>query len=114
MTESGKKTDNESTAPNFFFSLGMQKDQRYEFARMQIELGKITEFNQIFKFVPKTVVAGDLGIARVSFNKRLNKVEKFTFEDVIAIGRFLGLEDMMPSYKMVHLQYIAQKKKKKK
>ena len=114
MTHSGKKGDKESEYTNFFFSLKMEKDQRYEFARLQLERGKITEFNQIFRYIPKSVVAGDLGIARHSFNKKINRVEKFTFEDIISIGRFMAVDDMLPLFKLVFVQYLVQKKKKKK
>ena len=120
MTDSGKKSDREMQEPNLFFSLGMErkdkKDSRYEYARFQITSGKVTEFNQIFKYVPKTVVAGDLGTARSLFNKKINHADKFTIGDIIAIGRFMEIDPdkVMPLLQLVLNQYLAQKKKKKK
>ena len=92
----------------------MEKDVRYRAVKRLIEKGDITEFNQIFKYIPKSIVAGDMGAARDRFNKKINRVEKFTFEDIFTIGKFLELEDMMILIQLVHAQYVVQKKKKKK
>jgi hypothetical protein len=92
----------------------MEKDVRYKVVRRLIEQGDITEFNQIFKYIPKSVIAGDIGTARDRFTKKINRIEKFTFEDVFTLGKFLELEDMMSLLELVYTQYLIQKKKKKK
>ncbi len=44
------------------------RDPRYDLIRSMINDGKIVSFNDIFKFIPKTIVAKDLG----------KKVDRFT------------------------------------
>ena len=69
------------------------RDDRYELIRPMLNDGKILSFNDIFKFIPKTVVATDLGKKVDRFTELMKRVEKFTLEELFTIGRFCSLDE---------------------
>lgn len=98
---------------NKFISLIMEKDERYKAVKRLIEKGDITEFNQMFTFIPKTVVARDLGAAPARFSEKMNQIEKFTLQDVFSIAKLLEVENLSV-LKLAANQYLAQTKSKRK
>ena len=70
------------------------RDDRYDLIRPMLNDGKILSFNDIFKFIPKTVVATDLGKKVDRFSELMKRVEKFTLEELFTIGRFCSLDEM--------------------
>jgi hypothetical protein len=91
----------------------MEKDERYKAVKRLIEKGDITEFNQMFTYIPKTVVARDLGAAPARFSEKMNLIEKFTLHDMFTIARLLEVENLAV-LRLADNQYTAQKKNKKK
>jgi hypothetical protein len=55
------------------------------------EQGKIRSFLDIFRFVPRTVVAGDLGKKVARFSAQLNHLENFDLSDLFLIGNLCQL-----------------------
>ena len=92
----------------------MEKDKRYKGVKRLLESGDLTEFNQIFEHIPKSVIASAIGTARDRFNFKMEHIEKFTLEDLIAIGKYLEVDDMMIVFQLAWNQYQQQKKKKRK
>lgn len=91
----------------------MEKDERYKAVKRLIEKGDITEFNQMFTFIPKTVVSRDLGTVPARFTEKMNQIEKFTLQDLFTIARLLEV-DNMAILRLADNQYSAQKKNKRK
>jgi hypothetical protein len=58
-----------------------------------VEAGKIEVFTDIFKFIPKTKVATDLGKKVDRFNELMNNVENFNLKDLFLIAKFCELEE---------------------
>ena len=69
------------------------RDPRYELVKPMVEAGKIEVFNDIFKYIPKTKVATDLGKKVDRFNELMNNVEDFNLKDLILIAKFCDLEE---------------------
>jgi len=86
----------------------MARDPRYDIISPLCQAGKIASFNDIFKYIPKTVVAHDLGKKVSRFNVLINKVEKFTLEELAMIGHFCGLEESI-IFKLAEKEYFIQK-----
>lgn len=73
-----------------------------------INEGKIHSFKDIFQFIPKSIVATDLGKKVVRFSQLMENVEQFTLQELFMLARFFELdEDTM--LRLVRTQY-AQKK----
>jgi len=58
-----------------------------------VENGKIEVFTDIFKYIPKTKVATDLGKKVDRFNELMNNVEDFILKDLFIIAGFCELEE---------------------
>ena len=91
----------------------MEKDERYKALKRLIEKRDITEFNEMFTYIPKTVVARDLGAAPARFSEKMNLIEKFTLQDMFSIAKLLEVESIAV-LRLADNQYSAQKNNKKK
>ncbi|MES1160673.1 MAG: hypothetical protein ABUM51_07950 [Bacteroidota bacterium] len=89
----------------------MSRDHRYDLIRSLYDRGKIVAFNDIFKYVPKTIVANDLGKKVDRFNKLISKVGGFTLDELALIGKFCDLEDAI-IFELAINEYTQQKKNK--
>ena len=69
------------------------RDTRYDLIESMISKGKIVSFNDIFKYIPKTVVAKDLGKKVDRFNELMMRIDKFTLEDLFIIARFCSIDE---------------------
>ncbi|MFT3823809.1 MAG: hypothetical protein QM731_07805 [Chitinophagaceae bacterium] len=67
----------------------MNKDTRYETVKEMIEAKKVVEFRQIFKYIPKTVLARDLVKNTGRMTDLINKAEKFSFEELYEISQLV-------------------------
>jgi hypothetical protein len=71
---------------NPFICCMAERDHRYAVIRPLYEEGKIKTFMDIFRYVPRTVVAGDLGKKVARFSAQLNHPENFDLTDLFLIG----------------------------
>lgn len=69
----------------------MTKDERYLGVKQLIESGHITEFKQIFTFLPKTVLAGDLGTNNNRMTRLINNVQEFTLGELDRISQLIDV-----------------------
>jgi hypothetical protein len=69
----------------------MTKDERYIGVKKLIESGHITEFKQIFTYLPKTVMAQDLGTNNNRMTKLIERTELFTLEELNRIGDLIDI-----------------------
>lgn len=68
-----------------------QRDPRYATIQPMVQEGRIQTFLDIFKYVPRTVIARDLGkkVARLSVS--LRHLENFTIGELFVIGNLCEL-----------------------
>lgn len=71
----------------------VNRDSRYDLIKPMITDGKIITFNDIFKFIPKTIVATDLGKKVDRFTELMNKIEEFTLEELFLIAKFCYIDE---------------------
>lgn len=71
----------------------IKRDDRYDLIKPLIANGKIVAFNDIFKYIPKTIVAKDLGKKVDRFNILMSRVEEFTLQDLFIIAGFFDLQE---------------------
>jgi hypothetical protein len=72
----------------------VNRDPRYFLIQKMIEKGDVKSFNDIVEggFVPRTIIATDLGMKVTRFNEFLRKTELFTMEQILLIGSWCELE----------------------
>jgi hypothetical protein len=86
------------------------RDPRYDLIKPMLVEGKIISFKDIFKYIPKTIVANDLGKKVDRFTELMNRVDQFTLEELFMIAKFCGLDDEQ-MLKLVMSEYIKIKSK---
>ena len=89
----------------------MAKDHRYKTVKVLIESQIITEFNQIFLYIPKSVVADDMGINYSRFVKLIQQVELFRLKELIIMSGFFEV-DGKAFIELAHSQYVTDKRVK--
>jgi len=62
------------------------RDSRYDLIKPMLSEGKIVSFTDIFKYIPKTIVANDLGKKVDRFTVMMSQVEKFTLEELFRMA----------------------------
>jgi|KBSMisStandDraft_5_1062788.scaffolds.fasta_scaffold2866923_1 hypothetical protein len=90
----------------------IKRDERYNLIKLLHADGQIEILNDIFKYVPKTVVATDLGKKVTDFNVLLARPDNFELREIYRIGNLCGLSDR-DAYLLVEAQYIRLKKPNK-
>ena len=76
----------------FLCSMSKDKDERYDTLNTMITIGKVNSLSEMFKHVPKTVMAQDLGMHHITFNKLINNPERFTLKNIYAVAWLIGVE----------------------
>lgn len=87
-----------------------QRDDRYEIIKPMLKEGKIESFLDIFKFIPKSIVAKDLGKKIDKFSFLMDHIEKFTYEDTFTLARFCDIS-VPQMLKLVEAEYFKNKDK---
>ena len=70
----------------------MIKDNRYNIARIFIEKGEITTIEQIFDYIPKSVVSHELRTNNNRFTRLINDPLEFKLIELSKIARAIGIE----------------------
>jgi hypothetical protein len=91
----------------------MEKDRRYKTVKIMIEGGHLTEFSQIFDYIPKSVVANDLGTNYNRLIRLIEHVEQFTLKELFTLSSFCDLDSKLV-LDLVYNQYANERKAKKK
>jgi hypothetical protein len=71
----------------------IKRDHRYTAIKSMVEAGELVSFNQIFKIIPKTVVAKDLGKKVDRFNILMTHVDEFTLQELFRIAQFCRIDE---------------------
>lgn len=54
--------------------------------------GKIIHFRDLFHFIPKTIVARDMGINNVRFTRLIEETEEFTLKDLLQLSALMEMK----------------------
>ena len=68
-----------------------QQDHRYPTIKPMLDQGRIKKLTDIFTYIPKTVLAQDIGKNLKRLNELLDRLENFTIKDLLVIGNLCSL-----------------------
>src|SRR5580698_4198979 len=74
-----------------FYLLMEQQDHRYPTIKPMLDQGRIKKLTDIFIYIPRTVLANDMGKNLKRLNELLDRLENFTIKDLLLIGNLCGL-----------------------
>lgn len=70
----------------------MKRDERYDYVNYLYNKGQLKSFYDLFKKLPKSVLAKDMGIQMRRFRELLNEPQKFTISEIFIIASFFKIE----------------------
>ena len=88
------------------------RDRRYPTIKPMLDQGRIKSFTDIFLYLPKSVLAADLGKNLKRFNELLLHVEGFTIKDLVIIGNLCGLT-RMEMFRLIDEEFVSRERTKK-
>jgi hypothetical protein len=88
----------------------MFRDKRYMPIKVAIEGGIITEFHQIFEFIPPTVIAQDIQANYDRVKKLRTNPELLTYEEAFVLSDYIQIAYQKIS-ELVYNQYNKNKSK---
>ncbi len=84
------------------------RDSRYDLIKPMLSEGTIVSFTDIFKYIPKTIIANDLGKKVDRFTVMMNQVEKFTLEELFRVAGLCGLTDEQ-MFALMYREYLKKR-----
>ena len=88
----------------------MVKDDRYLSVQVMIEAGRLQKFSDVFKYIPKTIVARDTGHNYKAFVGRIAKPGNFTVTDINKLSGLFGVPPVK-IFELIQSDYPVKKKK---
>ncbi|MBO9199556.1 MULTISPECIES: hypothetical protein [Niastella] len=73
----------------------MAKDPRYNTLYKLITSGQLNSLAELIEILPKTVLAHDLGMHHITFNKLIEQPGQFRLDDIYMIASLVGVENKM-------------------
>ena len=71
----------------------LMRDNRYDLIKPMIDSGNIVTFNDIFKYIPKTIVAKDLGKKVDRFTELMKRVDGFTGKELFRLAKLIDIDE---------------------
>lgn len=68
------------------------RDQRYETIQALLKLGKIENFNDIFNYIPFSVIANDLHTNRPRMKKMIANPLLWQLAEIYQLAEFIGYD----------------------
>jgi hypothetical protein len=87
----------------------MSMDKRYDSIKIMIETGHITEFQQIFDYIPKSLLGKHLRTNNPRMTRLVSNVDDLTVKEIATISDLFNVD----YNKMIHIvfaQYLKNKK----
>jgi hypothetical protein len=84
----------------------VEKDKRFELIKIMISAGRIQKLEDIFNYIPKTVVAKSIGISNSRFNKLIKHVGGFALRDLYILADLTEI-DPLELFDLIHAQKAA-------
>jgi len=86
------------------------RDKRYGLIQVNYDKGNIKSFKDIFNYVPKSVIARDLGTRVRRFNKMIDKMENVTLKELSMIATFCEIDEAI-MFHLAEKEYFLSKTK---
>jgi hypothetical protein len=90
----------------------MNRDKRLDSIKIMIESGHITEFKQIFHYIPKSVIGKHLRTNNPRMSRLVLNVDELTVQEIVSISALINV-DYNKLNGIVFRQYFNDHKKRK-
>ena len=84
-------------------------DKRYDSIKFMIETGHITEFQQIFNYIPKSLLGKHLHTNNPRMTRLVSNVDDLTVHEIVSISTLFNVDYTKITH-IVFAQYLKDKK----
>jgi hypothetical protein len=91
----------------------MNRDKRLDSIKVMIEAGHITEFKQIFHYIPKSLIGKHLRTNNPRMSRLVLRVDELTVQEIISISTLFNV-DYTKLTGIVFKQYFNDHKRRSK
>ena len=84
-------------------------DKRYDSIKIMIETGHITEFQQIFNYIPKSLLGKHLHTNNPRMTRLVSNVDDLTVHEIVSISTLFNVDYSKITH-IVFAQYLKDKK----
>jgi hypothetical protein len=84
-------------------------DKRYDSIKIMIETGHITEFQQIFNYIPKSLLGKHLHTNNPRMTRLVSNVDDLTVHEIFSISTLFNVDYTKITH-IVFAQYLKDKK----
>lgn len=84
-------------------------DKRYDSIKIMIETGHITEFQQIFNYIPKSLLGKHLHTNNPRMTRLVSNVDDLTVHEIVSISTLFKVDYNKITH-IVFAQYLKDKK----
>ena len=84
-------------------------DKRYDSIKIMIETGHITEFQQIFNYIPKSLLGKHLHTNNPRMTRLVSNVDDLTVHEIFSISSLFNVDHTKITH-IVFAQYLKDKK----
>jgi hypothetical protein len=84
-------------------------DKRYDSIKIMIETGHITEFQQIFNYIPKSLLGKHLHTNNPRMTRLVSNVDDLTVHEIVSISALFNVDYNKITH-IVFAQYLKDKK----
>jgi hypothetical protein len=84
-------------------------DKRYESIKFMIETGHITEFKQIFNYIPKSLLGKHLHTNNPRMTRLVTEVDDLTVQEIVSISTLFNVAYDKITH-IVFTQYLKDRK----
>ena len=84
-------------------------DKRYESIKFMIETGHITEFKQIFNYIPKSLLGKHLHTNNPRMTRLVTEVDDLTVQEIVSISSLFDVDYDKITH-IVFTQYLKDRK----
>jgi hypothetical protein len=86
-------------------------DKRYDSIKIMIETGHITEFQQIFNYIPKSLLGKHLHTNNPRMTRLVSNVDDLTVHEIVSISALFNVDYNKITH-IVFAQYLKDRKNK--
>lgn len=72
--------------------MNRDRDKRFDSIKVMIETGHITEFKQIFYYIPKSLIGKHLRTNNPRMSRLVLKVDELTVQEIISISNLFNVD----------------------
>lgn len=84
-------------------------DKRYDSIKIMIETGHITEFQQIFNYIPKSLLGKHLHTNNPRMTRLVSNVDDLTVQEIVSISTLFNVDYNKITH-IVFAQFLKDKK----